>query len=63
MTAQQLALGDCDPMWDDWDQLCDLGAEQLHDAAKNTYWDLRGQGLTALQIHRIITIHTTGEYL
>ncbi|MFJ5967916.1 hypothetical protein [Streptomyces sp. NPDC093060] len=60
MTAHQLTLDDCDPTWDD---LCDLGAQQLHDPVKTIYWDLRHQGLTPLQIHRIQTIKTQGSYL
>ncbi|MFF7130358.1 hypothetical protein [Streptomyces sp. NPDC008240] len=60
MTADQLALDDCEPNWDD---LCDLGAQQLHDPVKTIYWDLRHQGLTPLQIHRIQTIKPPRRYL
>lgn len=63
MTTDQPALGDCDPNWDDLDRLCDLGAQLLHNPTKPGYWDLRHQGLTAWQIHRITTVQLTGEYL
>ena len=60
MTADQLALDDCEPNWDD---LCDQGAEQLHAPADKPHRDLRGQRLSVIKKHRITTIHTTGEYL
>lgn len=67
MTGTQLTLDDCHPNWrdtpDEHDDLCDLGAQQLHDPVKPGYWDLRHQGLTPLQIHRIQTIKTQGSYL
>lgn len=67
MTADQLALDDYEPNWrdnpDQLDRLCDLGAQLLCDPVKPEYWDLRHQGLTALQIHGIQTIHLHGSYL
>lgn len=51
MTAPPVA--DCDPYWDDWD--LDPDDPRLH--------DLRGQGLTAVQLHTIIDIDLHGSYL
>ena len=66
MTAVQLAL-DCEPNWRDQpaelDRLCDLGALALHDPHDPRWRDLRGQGLTAWQIHRMTTVKITGSYL
>ncbi|MET9073902.1 hypothetical protein ABZX95_17380 [Streptomyces sp. NPDC004232] len=59
----QLSLGDCDPSWDDWDQLCARGAEELHDPVDPRWHDLRGQGLTARQYHRIVDVQVVGEWL
>ncbi|MEU1010044.1 hypothetical protein [Streptomyces sp. NPDC005890] len=63
MTADQLALGDCDPMWSDWEQLCDRGAAELVDPVDPRWRDLRHQGLTAQQYHRIVDVHVVGEWL
>ncbi|MGW3196283.1 hypothetical protein ACWDBD_17190 [Streptomyces sp. NPDC001118] len=43
----QLTIGDCDPMWSDWDQLCARGAEELADPVDPRWHDLRRQGITA----------------
>jgi hypothetical protein len=53
MTGEQLTL----------DELCDLGAEQLHDPIDPRWRDLRRQRLTADQWHRIVDIEITGEWL
>jgi hypothetical protein len=49
------------------DDLIDLGAELLHDPLVDPHqpgWrDLRGQGLTADQYHRIADVHVVGDYL
>ena len=58
--TQQLALGDCDPTWDD---LADLGAEEVHDPVDREWRDLRGQRITRRQYHRTQTIKITGSYL
>ena len=63
MTADQLAIGDCDPLWHDWDELCDLGAEEIHDPVDREWRDLRGQRITRRQYHRIQTVKITGSYL
>ena len=44
---------DCDPYWDDWDIEPDDPRLQ----------DLRGQGLTAIQLHTITDIEPPREYL
>jgi len=59
----QLTIGDCDPMWSDWEQLCDRGAEELDDPIDLRWRDLRGQGLTPRQYHRIADVRVVGEYL
>lgn len=59
----QLTIGDCDPMWSDWEQLCARGAEELHDPADPRWRDLRGQGLTAEKYHRIKDVQVVGEWL
>ena len=41
MTVRRPALDECEPLWHDWDALCDLGAQQLHDPVQPGYWDLR----------------------
>lgn len=55
------------PTWRDdpdaLDQLCDLGAEALHEPAERQPRDLRGQGLTAVQLQRITTVQLAGSYL
>jgi hypothetical protein len=63
VTADQLTLGDCDPMWSDWDQLCQRGAEELTDPIDPRWRDLRHQGLTARQYHRIVDVPVVGDYL
>ena len=62
MTAQ-LTLGDCDPMWFDWEQLCQRGAEELGDPVDPRWHDLRRQGITAQQYHRITDVQVVGEWL
>lgn len=44
---------DCDPWWDDWD--IEPDDPRLR--------DLRGQGLTAVQLHTITDIDLHGSYL
>lgn len=63
MTAGQLALGDCDPMWHDWDQLCQRGAEELADPTDPRWRDLRHQGLHRRRKHRIVDVPVVGDYL
>ncbi|MFG2352623.1 hypothetical protein [Streptomyces sp. NPDC048521] len=63
MTADQLTLGDCDPLWHDWEQLCQRGAEELADPTDPRWRDLRHQGLTAQQYHRIADVQITGDWL
>ncbi|MET7429592.1 hypothetical protein ABZT16_11420 [Streptomyces flaveolus] len=63
MTATQLALGDCDPAWDDLDRLADLGAEELHDPIDQPWRDLRGQRITKRQYHRMQTVPVQGDVL
>ncbi|MCG0061695.1 hypothetical protein L0F81_00075 [Streptomyces tricolor] len=58
-----LALGDCDPLWHDWENLCRQGAAELTDPAEPRWRDIRGQGLTAHQYHRIVDIHVVGDWL
>lgn len=62
MTADQLTLGDCDPMWHDWDQLCARGAD-ASDPAEDLPYDLRHQGLSGRGKHRIVDVEITGEWL
>ncbi|MER5875508.1 hypothetical protein ABT119_06205 [Streptomyces sp. NPDC001910] len=48
----------------DWTDLCHLGAEHLAAAALEPRdLDLRGQGLTAVQLHTIQDVTLTGRYL
>jgi len=48
----------------DWTDLCHLGVEHLAAAALEPRdLDLRGQGLTAVQLHTIQDVDTTGEWL
>jgi hypothetical protein len=63
VTADQLALGDCDPLWHDWEQLCQRGAEELVDPVDPRWRDLRHQGLTAHQYQRIADVPVVGDYL
>ncbi|WP_318201085.1 hypothetical protein [Streptomyces sp. SCL15-4] len=55
------------PTWRDdpdaLDQLCDLGADALYEPAERQPRDLRGQGLTAVQLQRIRTITPDRRYL
>ncbi|WP_460071113.1 hypothetical protein [Streptomyces sp. YKOK-I1] len=63
MSAEQLALG-CDPAWlneDDYDALCALGSALLHDPLRHR--DLRGQGLTSMEIHTMTDVPLVGSYL
>jgi hypothetical protein len=55
MSAEQLAL-DCEPDWNDDDWL-----DEIPDGP--AYPDLRGQGLTALQLHTMTDVSLTGRYL
>ncbi|MEU5496136.1 hypothetical protein [Streptomyces griseofuscus] len=58
---RQLAPGDLDPLWHDWDQLCQSDAEA---ADIHPRWrDLRHQGLTADQYQRIVDVPVVGDYL
>lgn len=59
MTAGQLAL-DCDPNWpddweDDWPEDDDLIDPRDH--------DLKGQGIPARHLRRIVTVPLTGSWL
>lgn len=56
MTARQLALGDCDPAWQ---QL----ADQPHAPDGRLRRDLRGQRLGHRTWRRIVTVRTVGEWL
>jgi hypothetical protein len=58
MTAQQLTIDDCEPVWDTTDALV-----LLHGHIQPKDWDLRHQGLTAWQIHTMQTIRVQGDYL
>ncbi|MGW1135630.1 hypothetical protein [Streptomyces griseoluteus] len=60
MTAHQLALDACDPTWE---QLADQGAEELHDPVDQPWRDLRGQGITRRQYHRMQTVPVEGDLL
>ncbi|MBL3664475.1 hypothetical protein JL475_00245 [Streptomyces sp. M2CJ-2] len=46
-----------------FDELCDLGAEQLADPCDPTWLDLRHQGMTADQYHRTVDVQLVGEWL
>ncbi|MEU2924168.1 hypothetical protein ABZ636_03775 [Streptomyces sp. NPDC007251] len=63
MTGRQQTLGDCEPLWHDWDQLCQRGAEEMHDPADRQWRDLKGQRITKRQYHRIQTVHVQGDLL
>jgi hypothetical protein len=54
----QLTIGDCDPMWADWDQLCQRDARE-----REIDRDLRHQGLTARRKWRIADVKITGDWL
>ncbi|MEU3826489.1 hypothetical protein AB0F36_14390 [Streptomyces sp. NPDC029080] len=56
--TRQPTLGDCDPMWSDWEQLCARDATQ-----RDIERDLRHQGLTAHQYQRIVDVRVVGNYL
>ena len=56
MTADQLALDDCEP---DWDQDLDEDDEPEDPRLR----DLRGQGLTVLQLHNITDVPVSRRYL
>ncbi|MFG3660268.1 hypothetical protein [Streptomyces sp. NPDC047706] len=45
------------------DELCDLGAEELHDPIDSRWHDLRHQGITARQYHRLVDVHVVGDWL
>ncbi|MEU6552069.1 hypothetical protein ABZ915_17560 [Streptomyces sp. NPDC046915] len=60
MTGEQLALDVCDPTWSD---LADHTLAALYDPHDPRWRDLRGQGLTAWEIHRMTTVTTVGSYL
>lgn len=47
----------------DWTDLCDLGAELMAAEPDPQHHDLRGQGLTEIQLHTITDIPITGSYL
>ncbi|MCX4809031.1 hypothetical protein OG601_47140 [Streptomyces sp. NBC_01239] len=55
------------PNWRDnpsaLDRLCEYGAMQLDDPIDPRLHDLRGQGLTAMQLHTITDIEPQGNYL
>ena len=55
MTGVQLAI--------DWSDLCDPGADQLHQPADPPPIDLRGQGLTAAQVARMTDVEIVGDLL
>lgn len=57
------APADCDPLWDDWDRLCDRGAEELYDPVDPRWHDLRHQGMSARRYHRIVDVPVVGEWL
>jgi hypothetical protein len=47
----------------DWDDLCDIGAELPAAEPEPRDLDLRGQGLTAVQLHTMQDVTTTGDWL
>lgn len=61
--TDQITFGDCDPMWSDWDQLCEQGAEELADPIDPRWHDLRRQGITARQYHRITDVQVVEDWL
>jgi hypothetical protein len=52
------AAADCDPLWTDDDALV-----LLHGLIPPQHWDLRGQGVTAWQIHTMTELQPPEEYL
>lgn len=46
----------------DWTDLCDIGADLLAEPEPRDL-DLRGQGLTAVQLHTMQDVTTTGDWL
>jgi hypothetical protein len=54
VTTDQLALYDCEPDWDD---------EDLDDDPGPRHPDLRGQGLTPLQLHTMTDVPVSRRYL
>lgn len=58
---------DCEPNWRDnpdlLDCLCELGAQQLSEPDDPRLHGLRGQGLTARELHGITDIEPQGSYL
>lgn len=74
MTADQLALYDCEPDWDsndwpgndpdaDWDDEDDWPDDVIDDEPDPRLHDLRGQGLTAQQLHNITDVPVSRRYL
>lgn len=47
----------------DWTDLCGIGADLLAAEPEPRDLDLRGQGLTAVQLHTIQDVETTGDWL
>jgi hypothetical protein len=47
----------------DWTDLCDIGAELLAAELEPRHQDLRGQGLTLLELHTMQDVETTGDWL
>ena len=47
----------------DWTDLCDIGADLLAAEPEPRDLDLRGQGLTLVQLHTIQDVTTTGDWL
>ncbi len=46
-----------------FDELCDLGAQQLYPEPEPRDRDLHGQGLTAIQLHTITDVELAGRWL
>lgn len=57
------APADCGELWSDWDDLCARGAEDLHDPSDPRWHDLRRQGITARQYHRLVDVKIAGDWL
>jgi hypothetical protein len=55
---------DCDPLWtdDEYDRLCTLGAELIHDPTDPHHRDLLGQ-LTRREIRTMTDVPLTGAWL
>jgi hypothetical protein len=47
----------------DWTDLCDIGADLLAAEPDPRDLDLRGQGLTAVQLHTMQDVETAGDWL